>query len=351
MPSEQNEALWMPGRRARFAVRPAPSTAPGPHEVVVRARAVAINPVDAMAGPAYRFVVPWLRYPAVIGTDVAGEVVEIGSAVTGLAPGDRVLGHAVGLERSHNRAAEGAYQDLVVLQDRMTSPIPDELPFERAAVVPLTLSTASVGLFQQDHLGLALPVADPAPRNEVVLVWGAGTGVGSSAVQLARNAGYTVVATASDRTAVGVRALGADAVLDRTDPAVVRRVVDEIGDRSLAGTIAIGSGSLAPTVAIAAAATGSGRIASAHPDPLTRFRARSARRRGVTVSFIWGGSLEGNEVGPAIYRAFLPGALATGAFRAAPEPTVVGSGLAAIPDAFRRFRAGGIGASKLVVTL
>ncbi|MEU8276789.1 hypothetical protein ACFYOK_12515 [Microbispora bryophytorum] len=68
------------------------------------------------------------------------------------------------------------------------------------------------------------------------------------------------------------------------------------------------------------------------------------------MSGIWGGTLKDNEVGPAIYAGFLPAALATGAYRAAPDATVVGHGLARVPDALRQLR-GGISANKLVVAV
>ncbi|WP_143667972.1 hypothetical protein [Streptomyces carpinensis] len=68
------------------------------------------------------------------------------------------------------------------------------------------------------------------------------------------------------------------------------------------------------------------------------------------MSSIWGGTLKDNEVGPAIYAGFLPTALATGAYRAAPDATVVGHGLAHIPDALRELK-NGVAAKKLVVTL
>src|SRR5690348_14883836 len=103
-----------------------------PNEVVVRVRAVAINPIDAIPAYAYGLVLPWLTFPAVIGGDVAGEVVEVGTDVTRLHPGDRVLGMAAGLERNRNRAAEGAFQEYAVLLGHMVSPIPDDLPFEQA---------------------------------------------------------------------------------------------------------------------------------------------------------------------------------------------------------------------------
>lgn len=348
--TEQNIALWRPRRGARFEVGPAPCTPPGDGEVVVRVRAVAVNPVDGMPGFLYRVVVPWLTYPAVVGSDVAGEVVETGPGVTRLRPGDRVLGHAFGVEKSQNRAAEGAFQRYAVLMQHMVSTIPDSLPYAQAAVLPLALSTAATGLFQQDHLGLALPGGDPVQRPETVLVWGASTSVGSNAVQLARNAGYRVVATASPHNFDYLRSLGAAEAVDRRSPTAVQDVVERIGDSPLAGTLAIGAGSLRKAVAIAARTEGSKRVASAQAPQLARIAGRRASRLGVRVSGIWGGTLKDNEVGPAIYVGFLPTALSTGAYRAAPDATVVGHGLAHIPDALRQLK-NGVSAKKLVVTL
>ncbi|WNF00879.1 zinc-binding alcohol dehydrogenase family protein [Streptomyces luomodiensis] len=348
--TDQNIALWLPKRGARFEVGPAPYTPPAAGEVVVRARAIAVNPIDGMQGFLYRVVLPWLTFPAVVGSDVAGEVVEVGTGVTRLRPGDRVLGHAFGVEKSQNRAAEGAFQHYVVLMEHMVSPIPDSLSFEQAAVLPLTLSTAATGMFQQDHLGLAMPGADPVDRSETVLVWGGSTSVGSNAIQLARNAGYRVVTTASPHNFDFVRSLGAAEAVDRRSPTAVEDIVERIGDSPLAGTLAIGFGSLRKAIAIAARTTGSKRVASAQPALLARIEGWRAPRHGVRVSGIWGGTLKDNEVGPAIYVDFLPTALATGVYQAAPDATVVGHGLDRIPDALRQLR-DGVSAKKLVVTV
>jgi NADPH:quinone reductase-like Zn-dependent oxidoreductase len=345
-----NEALWLPKRGGAFAVASATYTAPRAGEVVVRARAVAVNFVDAMPGFAYRFVLPWLTFPAVIGSDVAGEVVEVGAGVTRLHVGDRVVAHAAGSEKSRNTPAEGAFQDYVVLMAHMVAPLPDSLTFEQAAVLPLAMSTAACGLFQKDQLALALPTVNPAERHETVLVWGGSTSVGINAIQLARNAGYRVVATSSPRHFDWLRSLGASEVIDRTSSNAVDELASAIGDQPLAGVLAIGSGSLSPTIEIAARMPGSKRVSSAHPNPITNVRARLARRRGVTVSTIWGGTLKDNEVGPAIYCDFLPAALASGAYRAEPAPTVVGEGLASIPKALDLLREG-ISATKLVVRI
>jgi NADPH:quinone reductase-like Zn-dependent oxidoreductase len=346
----ENTALWLARPGAKFEVGPAPFTPPKANEVVVRVRAVAVNFVDAIPGIAYRVILPWLRFPAVIGSDAAGEIVEVGSAVTRLHVGDRVVGHAVGPEKSRNTPAEGAFQNYVVLMDHMVSGIPDSLSYEQASVLPLAMSTASCGLFQRDQLGLALPTANPAARSETVLVWGGSTSVGINAIQLVRNAGYRVVATSSPRGFEYLRSLGAAAVVDRNSKSVVDDVVAAIGDHPLAGVLAIGAGSLAPSIEISRRTDGTKRVSSAHPGPVTNVRARLARRHGVRVSTIWGGTLKDNEVGPAIYADFLPTALASGVYRASPDATIVGTGLASIPDALQQLR-GGISLTKLVVTI
>lgn len=345
-----NEALWLPRPGGRLSVAPAPFTAPSSDEVVVRVCAIAVNPVDAIPGLARRVVTPWLTYPAVLGSDVAGEVIAVGERMTRFRPGDRVLGHAIGQERARNRPAEGAFQRYVVLVEHMACPLPDGLGYEQAAVLPLGVSTAAAGLFERDQLALPVPVLGVPERGASVVVWGGSTSVGSNAVQLARSAGYDVIATASARNFDYLRRLGAAEVLDYHDRDVERRIVDVLRGRQLAGILAIGKGSLVRSIRIAAQTEGSRRVASAYPTPVTTARAALARRRGVHVSAIWGGTPSESPVGPAIYGDFLGPALAAGRYRAAPDPDVVGPGLADIPEALRRLREG-VSARKLVVGL
>ncbi|OZM70381.1 Zn-dependent oxidoreductase [Amycolatopsis antarctica] len=346
----ENAALWLPKRGARFELGPAPYTAPAAGEVVVRVRAIAVNPIDGMPGFAYRLILPWLNFPAVVGSDVAGVIVEVGPGVTRLRPGDRVVGAAGGIEQNRNRAAEGAFQRYVVLKQSMTATLPDDLSFEQAAVLPLAVSTAASGMFQHDHLALPLPTIDAEDRRETVLVWGGSTSVGSNAIQLARHAGYRVVATASPRNFDYLRSLGATATVDYHNRTAADELIDAIGDSPLAGTLAIGNGSLKPTLTIASAVPGSRRIASAQPALLTRVSSLLRRHKGIQVSSIWGGSLKDNEVGPGIYVDFLPAALAKGTYQAVPNHVIVGAGLDKIPDALDQLRKG-VSAKKLVVTI
>jgi NADPH:quinone reductase-like Zn-dependent oxidoreductase len=319
-------------------------------------------------------ITPWLTYPFVLGCDVAGEVVEVGAGVTRLQVGDRVLGHAVGSDKARNRAAEGAFQTYVVLLAHMVSPIPDALSFEAACVLPLGLSTAACGLFQKDFLALKTPSATPQPSGETLLVWGGSTSVGANAIQLAVAAGYEVVATASPHNFDFLRRLGAASAFDYRSKTVVADIVAALRGRRLAGAIAIGAGSGLACIDIVSACEGTPFVALTTPPasfdavPLGRGRLKhllpaagrliagnlrlavKASVKRVRTKFIWGSSLLGNEVGPMIYETFLPAALADGTFIAAPDPLVLGQGLAALPASFERQREG-VSARKLVVTL
>lgn len=345
-----SEALWLdrPGGPFRLgAIEPA---ALGADEVMIRARAIAVNPVDMMGGIARRVVLPWLHYPAVVGSDVAGEVVEVGSAVTRFQVGDRVTGYAVGAEKTSNRPAEGGFQTYPVLREHLCTPIPADLSFETACVIPLACTTAAAALFESDQLALEVGQGQGEHEPQMVLIWGGSTSVGLNAIQLARGAGYTVLATASPKNFALVRSVGASAAFDYKDPGAVSQIVERLAGRSLAGAIAIGAGSLRPVIRITAQVPGRKRVASAYPTPGTSLQGLLARRTGVRVSAIWGGSPKDSPVGSLLWADILPAGLADGSFQPKPEPLIVGAGLAAIPAALERLRHG-VSAQKLIVTV
>lgn len=370
----QNEALWLSAKRAPLTVGPAPTTAPRANEIVVRVRAVAINPMDRLQQTIGDIITPWTNYPFILGSDVAGEVVKIGAEVSRLRIGDRVLGYAAASDKRRNRAAEGAFQIYAVLLAHMATPIPDAMSFEDAAVLPLGLSTAACGLFQKDFLAISPPSAAPQRVGKTLLVWGGSTSVGSNAIQLAVAAGYDVVATASPHNFAYVKRLGAREAFDYRSPTVTADIIRALRGKEIAGALAIGRRSAASCVEIVGACTGNRFVALATPptsfDAVPAGRGRlqrlvpaiarmlvgnvaltiQARRLGVRTKFIWGSALIANEVGPMIFQAFLPPALAESRFLAAPSPTVVGTGLAQIPAALERQRQG-VSASKLVVKL
>lgn len=366
-----NSAAWLRHRRAPLEVGPAPYTHPAANEIVVRNRAIAVNPVDWTIQLVGAPVFSWIKPPFVLGSDVAGDVVEVGRDVTRFKVGDRVLGHAVGSEKTRNTPAEGAFQQYTVLLDHMASPIPDTLAYAHAAVLPLGLSTAACSLFQKDQLALTHPSADAQPTGQTLLVWGGATSVGSNAIQLAVAAGYDVITTCSPRNIDYVKRLGARDALDYHSPSVVEDLIDALRGDTVAGAIALGTDSTQPCLDVIGVyegnrfvSQGAGPISFATlnenprqlPRLLLRFATSSARdqltsrRRRVKTKFIWGGSLMNNEVGPAIYETFLPRALAEGHYQAAPDPLVTGHELASIQAALDTQRAG-VSAQKIVITL
>jgi NADPH:quinone reductase-like Zn-dependent oxidoreductase len=96
MPS--NAAAWLTSSKAKsLEVKSAPYTPPSENEIVVKNGAVAINPADWMKIDLGNLLFSWVKFPFILGTDVAGEVVEVGRGVSRFKIGDRVVGHAVGL--------------------------------------------------------------------------------------------------------------------------------------------------------------------------------------------------------------------------------------------------------------
>lgn len=369
-----NTAAWMGARGGQLEVGPAPYTPPGDDQIVVRNYAVAVNPLDWIIQVAGAVVYRWLSYPAVLGSDVAGEVVEVGSAVNRFRLGDRVLGHAIGTDRDSNRPAEGGFQTYSVLLERMAAPIPDTLTYASACVLPLALSTAACSLFQTDQLALRHPAAHAQPTGQTVLVWGGSTSVGSNAIQLAVAAGYDVITTASPRNDAYVTSLGASQVHDYHSPTIVQELVAALAGRTLAGAVSIGTGSAEQCVEVVRHCTGRKFVSIASTPvsfatladqdrsrlELPRLLARvvtgtaalqiTSRLRRTSTKFITGTTLKTNEVCTAIYQDFLPAALAQGRYVAAPEPYVVGTDLGDIQHAIDIQRQG-VSAQKVVVTL
>lgn len=370
----ENSALWLTAGRKGFEVGPSAYTTPRDGEIVLRTRAVAINPVDWLTLLIGDLVFSWLRYPFIMGSDVAGEVVDVGPGVTRFAIGDRVLGHAIGTEKARNRAEEGGFQTYTVLLERMAAPIPASMPYETAAVLPLGLSTAASGLFEKNQLALELPSASPKATGKTLLVWGGSSSVGSNAIQLARAAGYEVVATASPRNFAYVQGLGAARVFDHHSPSVISDLIRTLQHRTVAGALAIGPGSGRACLDVLAACSGELALATATPPvsfdkaPQGWLRtlwlvpnglrmvianaamAAKARRSGVRTSFIWGSALAHSAVGQAIYEDFLPSALAEARYLPKPDPLIVGRGLDAILAALETHKRG-VSAQKVVVSL
>ncbi len=182
-----------------------PRPVPAGRDLLVEIRAVSVNPVDTKvrktAAPADG---DW----TVLGWDAAGIVVGTGPEVRRFAPGDAVF-YAGALDRP------GANAEFHLVDERIVGPKPASLDFAEAAALPLTAITAWEALF--DRLDVRRPVPGAAPA--LLIVGGAG-GVGSIAIQLARQlTDLTVIATASrQETRDWALSLGAHHVIDHARP-------------------------------------------------------------------------------------------------------------------------------------
>ena len=170
-----------------------PDPQPSDEEVLIRVHATALNRADMMQRMG--------NYPAqhgasaILGLELAGEVVEAGARVREVAVGDRVYGLSGG----------GGYAELATMHESLTMKIPDELTFHEAASIPEVFFTANTAV---RTLGQTLP-------GERVLIHAGGSGVGIAAIQIARLIGAEVWITAgSDEKCERARELGADRTIN-----------------------------------------------------------------------------------------------------------------------------------------
>lgn len=181
-------------------------------DLLVRVEAISVNPVDAKVRKRAQ---PEGDEPKILGWDAAGVVEAVGEGVTLFKPGDEVW-YAGELMR------QGCNSEFHLVDERLVGRKPKSLSFVEAAALPLTTVTAWEMLFDR----LEITVYDLG----AILVVGAGGGVGSILIQLAKNlTQLTIVATASRAETVDwVKSLGADYVIDHSKPMVEQ--LERIGE-------------------------------------------------------------------------------------------------------------------------
>ena len=174
------------------------------HDVLVRVEAISVNPVDTKI----RSPKPQVEAePKMLGYDAAGVVEAVGEHVTLFQPGDEVY-YAGDVTRS------GSNAQFQLVDERLVGRKPTTLDFAQAAALPLTAITAWELLF--DRMPYSI---DMEGNTRSLLIIAGGGGVGSIAIQLARHADFTVIATASrTETADWCKSMGAHHVIDHRQP-------------------------------------------------------------------------------------------------------------------------------------
>ena len=336
-----NKAAWLVAEKAHpFEIKQHPVSAPGPDELLVRNHALSIPP---FTGYCQKLAFIPLAYPTILGEDIAGEVVSVGSAVTRFKPGDRVTGLAMGLAAKH--LSETAFQEHTIVHEANAALVPDSVDYAPAAVLPLALSTAAPGMFlPAPMLGLSWPqIPFAKPQGKTLLVWGGASTVGSNAIQLARAAGYDVVSTASAANFAYVEGLGAERVFDYKAEGVVGELVAFLRHKDIAGVLDC-VGAHEECVAVLKELKGSKVVATTKPPKNVE------EQHGVALRHVQGFGMTFAPLGQHIFELVEKG-LKDGSYVVAPEPQIVGHGIEYVQEAVDLVFPKGVSAKRLVVTL
>ncbi|MFS0671581.1 NADP-dependent oxidoreductase [Ornithinibacillus sp. 179-J 7C1 HS] len=191
------------------------------NQVLVREKATSINPIDWKLREGYlKQMFDW-EFPIILGWDVAGIIEAVGSNVTNWKVGDEVFARP-------DTTRFGTYAEFTIVDDHLLALKPNSISFEEAAAVPLAGLTAYQALFDYGEL----------EKNQKVLIHAGAGGVGTFAIQLAKNAGAYVYTTASPKNHGLLRTLGADEVIDYRTTNVkdvlsdIDLVIDTIGGKT-----------------------------------------------------------------------------------------------------------------------
>jgi 2-desacetyl-2-hydroxyethyl bacteriochlorophyllide A dehydrogenase len=195
-----------------------------PTQLLVKVRASSVNPIDWKIRQGMLSLISGSKFPKILGFDVAGEVVAVGSGVTRFKPGDAIYGST--------SFPGGGYAEFAAVPENLVALKPANLNYEEAAAVPLAALTALQALRNEGNI----------QTGQTVLINGATGGVGTFAVQIAKALGAVVTGVSSTKNLDLVKSLGADRVIDYTqqdfteDTAQYDIIFDAVGKRSLSQT-------------------------------------------------------------------------------------------------------------------
>ncbi|KAG1863448.1 GroES-like protein [Suillus tomentosus] len=227
---DQQLALIIPSKQATFTVASRKIPKPGPGEVLVKLQATALNPLDAKIHRDGTFVD---SYPAVLGTDGAGIVEEIGEGVTKFNPGERIFFH--GAFDDNDLAT---FQQYCVVTTDFAAKVPRSLSLDQASTIACGIGTAAIGMYgTMNGIGLIPPWERGGwskYKGWPILILGGAGSVGNYVIQLAKLSGFSpIITTSSLKHTERLKSLGANHVIDRylPLPALKQAVMKITGSR------------------------------------------------------------------------------------------------------------------------
>ncbi|KAF5004163.1 hypothetical protein FDECE_9301 [Fusarium decemcellulare] len=366
-------AAVSPAKGQPFELQTRSTPKPGPGELLIAVKSVALNPADVHMRDGL-FV---STYPTVIGFDISGLVLEVGDNVptgpTDDAPGPffqpgitRVAAYAASFWKSFG-PDYGAFQERCLVPWQHAVPLPDKgISWNHAATLPVSVE---VPLNAWDAMGIprigeatALSSAESNENREALLIWGASSSVGTMGVQTARllredpNSPFAAVyATAGPANLNYVASLGADRVFDYKDPQVVDAIISSAKEDDLViRHCFLATGQLEPCHTVLQAFLAGEKIrdqentAKIGSAPLIPVDAKTVD--GIETIFLMPSAVEEERLEQFRYwlGTWLRENLVKGVITPSPEPKVAGKGLEAVNTGLDMLRQG-VSCEKLVV--
>ncbi|OOG00871.1 hypothetical protein ASPCADRAFT_202701 [Aspergillus carbonarius ITEM 5010] len=343
---------------APFQLQARPTPQPGPNELLIAVKSIALNPADGIMQDQGLFIP---TYPTVVGFDLSGLVLKIGNDVPIEGPGPcfqpgitRVAAYAASVWKSCD-PDYGAFQEVCLVPWHHALILPEGISWNQATTLPVA---GQVPLSAWDMMGIPR-VGESSPsstqKTDALLIWGASSSVGTMGVQTARilredhNSSFAAVyATAGAANQEYVTSLGADRVFDYNEPQVIDAIVAAARKDGLVIRYCfLATGQLASCQAVLSAFVGCDQKAKIGSAPLIPPNAEDVD--GVETILVMPSMDEDERLAQFKYwMGTLRENLANGTIRPSPEPRVVGKGLGAINaglDVLRR----GVSCTKLVV--
>lgn len=191
-----------------------------PDELLVKVHAAGVNPIDWKIRKGMLKVISGNKFPMILGFDLAGEVLEVGSQVESFKVGDEIYGSL--------SVPGGAYAELAAVSQKVAAVKPANISFEEAAALPVAALTALQSLRDKANI----------QPSQTVLVNGASGGVGIFAVQIAKALGAEVTGVCSSKNLDFVKSLGADFTIDYTQQDFTKNqvqydiIIDAVGKQT-----------------------------------------------------------------------------------------------------------------------
>ncbi|EPQ55103.1 GroES-like protein [Gloeophyllum trabeum ATCC 11539] len=212
------KALFLQGPQGSFVVGDKPVPSPGEGDLLIKVDAAALNPLDWKIQKGFTGFVD--DFPAVLGADLAGTVVEVGEGVTHFAKGDRVITQGA---YTPDRAG---YQQYALAVGEFSAKLPPQISFDEGASIPSAALAAGFGLYLDVNesgpggAGLTPPWEAGGPgkySGKPILILGGASSLGQLAIQFAKLSGFSpIIVTASPRNESLLKSLGATHVIDRS---------------------------------------------------------------------------------------------------------------------------------------